>query len=282
MANPGLTLKKSIIQKRIELVKEKRLPEIRLCGSQYNKILGQVADKVAEFSISENESVEEFENHLVDAFGVVDSAKRALRRLGEDYDAWDKKKKEQKIEKEDHVIWYHGDVEEAFRKGYESELAKEVDRDLMTDTTIEYLARPWMENELLEWIMVDSLIFHEIIEFGERIKATVLTINPISYLDAKGNLEKMQKKKRKGILRSLLGTQKEYKGTMKVNMDLLASMQADYKLLKAGTLSPKYFRDKLFETSKKGAVWPSAAIIIIEHATKRNPAIWNAPLDLTY
>ena len=75
---------------------------------------------------------------------------------------------------------------------------------------------------------------------------------------------------------------KKNEAIVKESVSILVSMQRDYKLLAAGTLRPRYFRGKLFETSKEGAVWPSAAIMIIENAVERNPAIWNAPPEWTY
>lgn len=330
--------KDSIIQRKKEFLKEKLLPIDRsFFYSQYNNVLKQVADKTAEFSIQSKEDEEDFDNRLWDAFEILDNMKSALSFPGKkEEESDDTEYKEKTITEQDHAIWFHGNVQSAFYQGYESEHAKKVDKEWMTEQAVKYLHRPWMENELLEWIFVDSLMFGEVVGFGESIKQYspkgFLNLNE-NYFSAKGNIEEMEKKNIKdyfenlgnkflgflvfpllvafliyhyfskewavigsvfyfcllimffiirGIFRFFTRKVKKQEKAIEKSAKLFDAMNSVYEILKEGTISPKYLREKLYETSRRGAVWPSAVFMVVDHAVKRNPAIWNSPESWKY
>jgi len=70
--------------------------------------------------------------------------------------------------------------------------------------------------------------------------------------------------------------------TIKKNAELFYAMHSVYEILKEGTISPKYFREKLYETKKSGAIWPSPVFMIVDHAVKKNLVIWNSPESWKY
>ena len=333
-------LQNSIAQRKKEFLKEKLLPEERsFFYSQYNRILKQIADKVSSFSIKTNENEDDFENRLYDAVEIVDDLRHAISGQNQpevEEEVEDKDLEEKQIKKQDHDVWFHGNIQGAFYQGFESEHSKKVDKDWLTEQAIKYLHRPWMENELLEWILVDSLMFGEVTGFGEGIKQYSsedrFNLNQ-NYYSAKGNIEKMKKKILKenfenlgakfvvffifplliaffsyhifskdwavlgsvayfslliffffirGAFRLLTRKGKNQEKAINKSMELFDSMSGAYDILKDGTISPKYLREKLYETSQLGAVWPSAVFMIVDHAVKRNPAIWNSPASLEY
>jgi hypothetical protein len=131
-----------IIQKKKDFLKEKLLPTDRsFFYSQYNNVLKQVVDKTAEFSIQSKENEEEFENRLWDTFEIIDDIKSAISFPGKDEDDLDDKECEEKtITEQDHIIWFHGNVQSAFYQGYESEHAKKIDKEWMTEQAVINLA----------------------------------------------------------------------------------------------------------------------------------------------
>lgn len=327
-----------IIQRKKEFLKEKLLPtDHSFFHSQYNNVLKQVAEKTAEFSIKSEEDEDEFKNRLWDAFEIITDITSAISFPGKEEEESDDTKSEEKpITKHDHAIWFHGNVQNAFYRGYESEHAKKVDKECMTEQAVKYLHRPWMENELLEWVLVDSLMYREIIGFGESIKKYspkgFLNLNE-NYYVAKGNIEEMQKENIKdyfenlgnkfigffvfplfiaflsyryfskewsvigsvaylclltffffirGIFRFVTRKGKKQETAIEKNAELFDAMNGVYEILKEGTISPKYLREKLYEASKKGAVWPAAVFMVVDHAVKRNPAIWHSPESWKY
>jgi hypothetical protein len=193
-----------------------------------------------------------------------------------------------------------------------------------------------MKNELLEWIFVDSLMFREVVGFGESIKQYspkyFLNLNK-NYFASKGNIEEMQKNNIKeyfenfghkfvgffvvplliaffsyhyfskewsvigaiaffcllviffiirGVFGFLTRNGNKHEKTIEKNAELFDVMNDVYEILKEGTISPKYLREKLYETSNKGAVWPAGIFMVVDHAIKRNPAIWNSPEKWKY
>ncbi len=332
-------LRKQIIQIKNEILKERLLPEERpIYYSQYNTLLKQLADSVANFSIDTNESEDQFEMRLYDAFEILDDIRSALIESEEinNDEIEDEQDKYEYSNKEAHELWSHGNIYGAFHEGFESKHSKKIDKEWLTQQAIKYLHRPWMENELMEWIIVDSLMFGEISGFGESIKqyspTKFLNINPQYYV-AKGNIDKMDRQNIKKYFETLtnkiigfvavpfligfysyhkfskewvvlasivyfsllsisllirktyFSVTRKYKKEVVAtndNIELFGAMFSIYEILKSSTISPTYLRDRLIETSRRGAVWPSAVLMIVDHAVNRNPAIWNAPESLKY
>ncbi len=146
--------------------------------SQFNEIAGQVAQSVTRYCKDHGEDSWRCVDKLSDAFGILTSIQFATN------------------EKAAHTIWYHGNAFFAFQEGFESNYSRKVWIDYLQEEARKYLLRPWMENERLEWIIVDALTFGTVTGFGEEIKkhdprpVSILGFNT-AYFSAKGNLDKM-------------------------------------------------------------------------------------------
>jgi len=86
----------------------------------------------------------------------------------------------------------------------------------------------------------------------------------------------------RGVFRFITRKGNKQKKVIEKSAELLDAMHGVYEILKEGTISPKYLREKLYETSKKGAVWPVGVFMVVDHAIKRNYAIWNPPEQWTH
>ncbi len=303
--------------------------------SQFNEIAKQVGRRIAEYSKSRGENSDQFEDRLQDAFDVLTSIRYATNEQARDSWLEDDESKERMAEREKakHTIWFHGDALFAFQQGYESEYARKVEVEPLQQEARKYLLRPWMENEQLEWIIVDALAFSTVTSFGEELKQ--YTPGPVSFLglnmgyfSAKGDVHKMLWKQieyglikfvvkvatflgapialgwyffnrgREGgvliagtiyaallmlyvvyrALRRMFGKKSET--IVEKYQDVLNDMFLTYDMLKGEVISPTAVRAQLLDTARRGAVWPGAMFSILDHAIRRNPAVWgNAECD---
>jgi hypothetical protein len=67
-------------------------------------------------------------------------------------------------------IWRRGNPVATFQEGLKSPSRRIVDRDGLGEVTLRYLRTSYLRSDLLEWIIVDAFVLHEIQEFGETIK----------------------------------------------------------------------------------------------------------------
>jgi hypothetical protein len=141
-------------------------------------------------------------DRLNDAFDVLTSIRFATNEKAHYSSFSDEESEEKQAEREkaEHTIWYHGNTLFAFQEGFESEYSRKVEVDSLREEARKYLLRPWMENEQLEWVIVDALTFSTVTGFGEEIKqhapglVSVLGLN-MAYFSAKGNVNKMMWKR---------------------------------------------------------------------------------------
>ena len=70
-------------------------------------------------------------------------------------------------------LWSHLKPEIAFLRGSKSDHFRNVDRQLLGQAIERYIRSPWFVNDLLEWMMVDALVYHDVVSFGETIKQDV-------------------------------------------------------------------------------------------------------------
>jgi hypothetical protein len=171
--------------------------------SQYNTIAQTIAKSIAKYSKSIGEDSDQFEDRLQDAFDRITSIRDATN---EDVGRENWLSSEQKARRDkrkhkwtEHAIWYHGEAQFAFQEGYESEYMRKVDVDSLQEEAIKYLRRPWMENEDLERIVTDALMFATVTAFGEELKqyapgVSIFGLN-LAYFSAKGNIMKMMWKR---------------------------------------------------------------------------------------
>ena len=168
-------------------------------------IIMLTAKKVAEYSNSVSESRVNYRKRLADAIDVVQSIQSAINEAPiPEIPAEQNNGKQKEIEHShsEETIWKHGNLQAAYQGGWESVHHKNIDKVALEHEAVRYLQRPWMWNDQLEWVMIDALMFCEVIEFGEYIKQN----DPgymnsrgtnTAYFSAKGNLKKMAWMKRK-------------------------------------------------------------------------------------
>jgi predicted negative regulator of RcsB-dependent stress response len=83
----------------------------------------------------------------------------------------------------------------------------------------------------------------------------------------------------KKVMRQLRGQQPS---PYEKKYELWQKMFRAYALLQKQVVSPTYLRDQLLAVAKEGAIWPSAIFAVLDHAIKRNPAIWGASNNLSF
>ena len=96
-----------------------------------------------------------------------------------------------------HHIWLHGDVVTAFAEGYESAASVHLaDKEGLVEDAIRYLQRPWMQDDYLEWVMIDAIMFEEVLTFGEYVKEKISSDSHIlldrTYWEAKGSTKQIK------------------------------------------------------------------------------------------
>lgn len=183
-------------------VKERIDDPGRFSYSQFNTLLNELGDRVLAYSRARDESAEALRARLGDAHDVLSRIKFALtpqldeqdrnRRYAEMSDEqW-----EREIQVRKHQIWRRRDPEQVMRMGFESTDHVEINREELSHGIAQYLERPWLQNTQIEWLLIDALIFSEIVAFGEKIKEGLtekrdfLGINE-HYFATQGNLHKM-------------------------------------------------------------------------------------------
>lgn len=89
------------------------------------------------------------------------------------------------------VLWRRRDPRRGYVEGFESDYQTDFSKDLFEDTAARYLARPWMRNAHLDWVLVDASITRELSVFGEEVKMWHMP----SRLDDRGRLDRYLKVK---------------------------------------------------------------------------------------
>lgn len=67
----------------------------------------------------------------------------------------------------------HLSPENAFQTYVNANHVGRIDRDLLDQIVARYLQRPWLANDVLEWMMVDAAVHDEIVSFGESIERDI-------------------------------------------------------------------------------------------------------------
>jgi hypothetical protein len=189
-----------------------------------------------------------------------------------------------------------------------------VDKDGLSDVARNYLQAPYLKSDLLEWIIVDAFVLHEIQEFGETVKQGTSFRSLVKYWAFDGQLRMWLRLFRQlllslvifagwiaglayvtprageGMLESLLvfGAYILFfmwltgrpiflgRPERQARLGLLQEMMKVYALLdpQAGVISPYALRNALLELQTKGAVWDGAALAIVDNAAARARPAW--------
>lgn len=104
-----------------------------------------------------------------------------------------------KVDAAEYRIWKRHDPRRAYFEGKASEHTPGLQKDDLLADCADYQERPWLGHPVIDWILLDMLITRELIAFSEHIKENMLPglrgflgVNE-RYIEAKGNLEQMQK-----------------------------------------------------------------------------------------
>jgi hypothetical protein len=105
--------------------------------------------------------------------GIVYDLRVAL--CGNDQEIGPRLGDEQQVKRKarSNLLWSHLKPEFAFSQGSKSDHFREVDQQLLGQAIERYMRSPWLANDVLEWMMVDALVYQDVVSFGETIKRDV-------------------------------------------------------------------------------------------------------------
>jgi hypothetical protein len=114
---------------------------------------------------------------LNDVDGIVSDLRVAL--AGYDEESGPRPRDERQIERRAaaNLLWAHLKPEIAFLQGSDSDHYRAVDRHLLEQVIERYLRSQWLTNDVLEWMMADASVYHDVVSFGEAIKRNFEGLN---------------------------------------------------------------------------------------------------------
>jgi hypothetical protein len=110
---------------------------------------------------------------LNDLDGIVSDLRAALDSGGEEAAP----REGEPLEPRANLLWAHLKPEIAFLQGSLSDHFRHVDRPLLERTIERYMRSDWLANDVLEWMMADASVYHDVVSFGLSIKRTVKGLN---------------------------------------------------------------------------------------------------------
>lgn len=183
---------------------DRYLPEPRddYAASQVRWLMGELAVRCVAETLRQGEDEKALEDRLLQAYRILNSLHISSMREDLRERMWGGKSKLTDADKEriadaKHIVWKRHDPKRAFNEGLDSDHAVAgMDKESLIGVTADYLQRPWLQHATLEWMLLDALLTREIVAFGEHIKE--FQMEPKDeigmnkrYLDARGNLKKM-------------------------------------------------------------------------------------------
>jgi len=158
--------------------------------SQWDIYLAEMAEGVLRLVLENGGDEDQLAEKLADAHSILWNIKATIK-ANPDRQSYQKLTDEQfeKLRERIHaVIWTHGDPQRALTDGYTSDKHLQFERGDLWHQIAKYLERPWLQSPALEWLLVDAMIYHELVQFADAIK---LEMPGGGYFKAEGNLEKM-------------------------------------------------------------------------------------------
>lgn len=249
---------------------------------QYTRLVKDITVRILSYSRTHGESEEAFSARVRDALSLVDDLQHGLHADTQVAGIWS------------HDYKDHNLLSSTIKEGRQSSHRKEVDRTAVRDVALRYLQRPWMENHLLEWMIVDSLLYAEIVAFAEEIvfdkeisghvrsdRRALFVGVPICAVGT-------------GILTGhaitaiTLGIIYAALGLWIVREAKMSGQEKQVRLLNEMRLAYHHFetregsirdgltisREQLVQVANKGAGWDNAAWAILDNAIRRTPPTW--------
>jgi hypothetical protein len=165
--------------------------------STYSRLLHDFLN----LSLRESARLEEDESRArvraYDAFELASDLRSAVNRDANESkpDAQASEKEKQEWRSEQGRLWSHRDPEPALYPDYGKEIAR-VDTAGIGDIAARYMQRPWLQHGLFEWMMLDALLYAEIVEFAFTWKSRAPWSEGYGWMSAinhKGDLRAMRK-----------------------------------------------------------------------------------------
>jgi len=133
-------------------------------NSVYNALVHKIARQVRAHIVQENLDQFVFNERIHEALGVLQRVRDSVRReLAEN-------KKFPNWTDEQHNLWHHEDVDKVYDEGIDSKHFRWVDVEALAEAAERYLNLPCMQNDFLEWVMLDAFIYAEVEGTGSITK----------------------------------------------------------------------------------------------------------------
>jgi len=287
-----------------------------------------------ELSLSESERLGEdlhaTRTRAHDAIELADNLRSAVNEHSRDEEpsaAGDQTKRKQWRQKQG-LLWQHNDPEGALYTSETGSVVRAIEKDSLGNVAAQYLQRPWLHHGWFEWMILDALLYSEIVAFARTLKATAPASEGFSFLSSskhKGNFRAMSSEAARvrltwrainfiwvaaqfGVPAYFVWTSPHeprpwwYYACLawigfwlvmvlvewtsrrsrprevsqwEKSWALWDKMRAMYNTLpRDAVVSPTQVRSELDRLSQEGAVWPGPAYAIIDHAIRRDPAVW--------
>lgn len=155
--------------------------------SQRTRVLELLVPKLRKVSLAEGFTANDFGDRLLDAEQSVDDIAYALCAF------WEQKERRSGLgpAHKSGMIWYKPGISCLNSKPDDWEGASPVDKDSLDEATAEYLGRPWMQLNALDWCILNGYIFDETARMGDGIKSgQAVGIINWPYVLAGGDFEK--------------------------------------------------------------------------------------------
>lgn len=129
-------------------------------SNQFYRIAKSLRLKVRERSLNKNLIPNEYKERLYILSEFLDNF--CISFIPIDYDSELNDKNENKK-----LLWYHRSSRQI--QGLDGQKTEVTDKDLLLTTAATYLAHPWLQLNVIDWIFLDSLIFSELSGYREAI-----------------------------------------------------------------------------------------------------------------
>jgi hypothetical protein len=160
------------------------IPNIPGKGDQFYQLVKILRAAVKERSLDENLDPSLYNDRLYSLLDLIIDLRSALNYY------IDQPPEEKKNEQH---VWHHfndSHIEKFVRKDNEPQIY----RELLLDTAVKYLKNSWLQNDQIDWIFIDSLIFAEISAYSKSVLSGEALGKPnIAYLLADGDTNKILK-----------------------------------------------------------------------------------------
>ncbi|MGH9956801.1 MAG: hypothetical protein ACREBC_06680 [Pyrinomonadaceae bacterium] len=151
-------------------------------GDQFYRLIADLKVKVRERSLSEQLDPSVYDDRLYKLLDFLSELRSALNHYS--VHAPDEKQNEQRV-------WYHrADHQITGLRKKDDE--PEIYRESLLEAAVTYLANPWLQQDRIDWIFVDALVFAEISAYRESIlTGQALGKTNWAYIVTGGDVEKI-------------------------------------------------------------------------------------------